>query len=166
MREVDIASLNYLKLFDIAERFSGESKYINLGDYGTYLDFKPYIMKKTFASIASEFFSWHTSDEDRVREVWNMVTQLDTYYAETKEPPRLPLETLLLGGGNCEDMTIQTASTLKAMGPNWKVELVYMDSNNPTEINKPNHFTVHVDAGEYQTFVESPTKKQCAHGQK
>jgi len=155
MREVDISDLNYLRLYDIANKFSKGSKYVQLSSQGSYLDFRPYIMANTFEPIALKFFSRHSDDESKVREVWNMVTQLNTYCKDVTETPRLPLETLLLGGGDCEDLAILTASMLKAMPAEWKVSLVYMDSDNPTSMNKVNHVTVHVDTGEYKTFVES-----------
>lgn len=155
MREMDIADLEYLKLYDIANRFSTGSKYVQLKEYGNCLDFRPYIMEDIFEPIASEFFSRHPDDESKIREVWNMVTQLNTYCGETMETPRLPLETLLLGGGDCEDLAILTASILKAMPADWDVKLVYMDGDNPTNINDVNHVTVYVDTGKYKTFVES-----------
>ncbi len=154
MREMDISELNYLKLYDVTNRFSTGSKYVQLRGHRA-LDFRPYIMESIFEPIASEFFSRHLDDESKIREVWNMVTQLNTYCEEITETPRLPLETLLLGGGDCEDLAILTTSILKAMPAEWKVSLVYMDSDNPTNINELNHITVYVDTGEYKTFVES-----------
>jgi len=112
-------------------------------------------MEGIFEPIALKFFSRHSDDESRVREVWNMVTQLNTYCEEAMETPLLPLETLLLGGGDCEDLAILTASILKAMPADWNVSLVYMDADNPTSVNKLNHVTVYVDTGKYKTFVES-----------
>jgi len=162
MREVDISDLNYLGLHDIANRFSTGSKYVRLKGQGSHLDFRPYIMEDVFEPIASEFFSRHPDDESKVREVWNMVTQLNTYCEEIANTPRLPLETLLLGGGDCEDLAILTASILKAMPAEWDVSLVYMDADNPTNINKVNHVTVHVDTGKYKTFVES-TQGEIMH---
>jgi hypothetical protein len=155
MRALDLSALNYLGLNDVANRFKGGSKYVQLEGQGTYIDCRPYIKEDNFELIASELFSLHTNDESRVREVWNMVTQLNTYSQEMTETPRLPLETLLFGGGDCDDLAILTASILKAMSPEWKVSLVYMDSDNATSLNKVNHVTVHVDTGEYETFVES-----------
>jgi len=155
MREQSISGLEYLGWQEVADRFETGSKYIELRGQGPYLDYRPYIKEDNFALVASELFSLHSDDESRVREVWNMVTQLDIYCADITETPRLPLETLLLGGGDCEDMAILTASILKAMSPEWSIRLVYMDLGNPTDINKVDHVTVHVDTGTYQTFVES-----------
>ncbi len=154
MREMDISTLNYLGWHDIANRFTTDSKYVQLRGRRA-LDFRPYIMEDAFEPIASEFFARHPDDESKIREVWNMVTQLNKYSTEITETPRLPLETLLLGGGDCEDLAILTASILKAMPAEWDVSLVYMDGDNPTNINELNHVTVYVDTGRYKTFVES-----------
>ena len=155
MREQSISDLEYLGWHEVADRFETGSKYVELRDQGPCLDYRPYIKEDNFTLIASELFSWHSDDESRVREVWNMVTQLDTYCAEITETPRLPLETLLFGGGDCEDLAILTASILKAMSPEWNVSLVYMDMDNPTDINEVNHVTIYVDTVRYKTFVES-----------
>jgi FtsZ-binding cell division protein ZapB len=155
MREINVSDLNYLGLHDIANRFTKGSKYIQLSGQGRFLDFRPYVIKEPFEPLASDFFSRHSDDESKIKEVWNMVTQLDTYSKEITETPRLPLETLLLGGGDCEDLAILTASILKAMSPEWDVSLVYMDADNPAKFSKLNHVTVFVDTGKYKTFVES-----------
>jgi len=159
MRKMDISELNYLKLYDIANKFTEGSKYVQLTGQGSSLDYRPYIMENIFEPLASKFFSRHPDDEIKIREVWNMVTQLNTYCEDITETPRLPLETLLLGGGDCEDLAILTASILKAMPAEWKVSLVYMDSDNPTNFNELNHVTVHVDTGRYKTFVESTSRE-------
>jgi len=155
MRKIDIPTLEYLGLRDIANRFPTGSKYVQMKEQGRCLDYTPYVMEGYFKTIASEFFSRHYDDESKIREVWNMVTQLNAYSKEITETPRLPLETLLLGGGDCEDLAILTASILKAMPAEWDISLVYMDLDNPMEINEVNHVTVYVDTGEYRTFVES-----------
>jgi len=158
MRGLDISELNQLGLSSISQRFNNGSKYVNLGGRFRSLDFRPYISKENFPNLASGFFSRHADDESRIKEVWNMVTQLCPYTGEMKETPRLPLETLLFGGGDCEDLAILTASILKAMSPDWTVQLVYMDGDNPTSIQTMNHVTVFVDTGKSKTFVESTQK--------
>jgi len=158
MRGLDISQLNQLGLSSISQKFNNGSKYVNLGGRFRSLDFRPYISKDNFQSSASEFFSRHTDDESRIKEVWNMVTQLCPYTGEMKETPRLPLETLLFGGGDCEDLAILTASILRAMSPDWTVQLVYMDGDNPEKVQNLNHISVFVDTGKYKTFVESTQK--------
>lgn len=158
MRRIGISELNQLGLSSIAQRFVNGTKYIDLGGEFTSIDCRPYISKENFLNSASSFYSKHTDDESRIKEVWNMVTQLCPYTRELKETPRLPLETLLFGGGDCEDLAILTAGILKAMSSNWTVELVYMDADNPTSCKTINHVSVFVDTGTYKTFVESTQK--------
>lgn len=158
MRNLSISDLNRLGLSDVTQRFINGKKYVNLGGEFTFLDFRPYILKDNFLNSATNFYSRHTDDESRIKEVWNMVTQLCPYTGEMKETPRLPLETLLFGGGDCEDLAILTASILKAMSSDWTVQLVYMDSDSPTSYRTINHVSVFVDTGEYKTFVESTQK--------
>ncbi len=155
MRELEIADLNELGLGDIAQRFKKKSKYINLDDDFRRIDCRPYIVKENFLNWAPAFYFKHTDDESRIMEVWNMVTQLCPYTGELEETPRLPLETLLFGGGDCEDLAILTASILKGMSPGWDVKLVYMDADNPSDYVNINHISVFVDTGDFNTFVES-----------
>jgi len=158
MRNLQISDMNRLGLTDIAKRFVNGSKYVNLGGKSTSIDLRPYIFKDNFFKITPDLYSRYSDDETRIKEVWNMVTQLCPYTGELKETPRLPLETLLFGGGDCEDVAILTASILKAMSANWTVELVYMDSDNPASYKTINHVSVFVDTGTYKTFVESTQK--------
>jgi len=158
MRNLQISDMNRLGLTDIAKRFINGSKYVNLGGKFTSIDLRPYIVQDNFLNVASNFYSRHADDESRINEVWNMVTQLCPYVGELKETPRLPLETLLFGGGDCEDVAVLTASILKAMSSSWTVQLVYMDLDNPTSLKTMNHITVFVDTGTYKTFVESTGK--------
>ena len=154
MRKLTITEMNRLGLTDITKRFYNGSKYVNLGGKSS-IDLRPYIIKDNFLNVASHFYSRHTDDESRIREVWNMITQLCPYVGELKDTPRLPLETLLFGGGDCEDVAVLTLSILRAMSSSWTVQLVYMDSNNLTDFQNLNHVTVFVDTGTYKTFVES-----------
>jgi hypothetical protein len=158
MRGLDISELNRLGLSSIAQRFTNKSKYVKLGGKFTCIDCRPYIVKENFQNWAPAFYSKHIDDESRIKEVWNMVTQLCPYAGELKETPRLPLETLLFGGGDCEDLAILTASILKGMSSDWTVQLVYMDSDSPSNCKTINHVSVFVDTGKCKTFVESTQK--------
>lgn len=155
MRNLEISQLNLLGLNSIAQRFTNGSKSLSLGGRFACVDLRPYIVKENFVNIASAMYSRHSDDESRIKEVWNMVTQVCSYVGELKDTPRLPLETLLFGGGDCEDVAVLTASILKAMSSSWSVQLVYMDADNPTSFQTMNHVTVFVDTGTFKTFVES-----------
>jgi len=157
MRNLTITDMNRLGLTDITKKFNNGSKYITLGGKSS-VDLRPYILKDNFLNVSSHLYSRHTDDENRIREVWNMVTQLCPYVGELKDTPRLPLETLLYGGGDCEDVAVLTASILKAMSSSWTVQLVYMDSNHPTDFQNLNHVAVFVDTGTYKTYIESTQK--------
>ncbi len=157
MREWSISELKQFGYPNLAQRFIDGEKYVKLG--GRYaIDCRPYIQTAHLQTIAKDFYSRHSDDESRIKETWNMVTQLCSYAGELKETPRLPFETLSFGGGDCEDLAILTVSILKAMSPDWGVQLVYMDLENPTSYKTINHVTVFADTGEYKTFVESSGK--------
>lgn len=50
------------------------------------------------------------------------------------------------------------ASMLNAADPNWKVQLVYLDLDNPNNPKKINHLIVYVDTGTYKTYIETTSK--------
>ena len=159
MRNLQISDMNRLGLTDISKRFINGSKYVSLGGKSTSIDLRPYISKDNFVNLAPKLYAENADDESRIKEVWNLVTQLSTYVGELKDTPRLPLETLLFGGGDCEDVAVLTASVLKAMSSSWTIQLVYMDSDNPSSYTNINHVAVFVDTGTYKTFVESTEKE-------
>jgi hypothetical protein len=170
MRSYSIPEMNQEGLTILSKRFSNGSKNLDLGGKFSVLDCEPYVQPENFKNIADDLYSSYPDDASRIKEVWNMVTQLCPYTDEkTAFTPRLPLETLLFGGGDCKDLAILTASILKEMSPSWKVEFVYMDSDNPSSLKTPNHVLVFVDTGTYKTFVESTEKEimnpyQNVHG--
>lgn len=156
MRELTIPEMNQEGLTMLSQRFTNGSKTIELGGQFTCLDCRPYVQPENFRLIADNINSSYTDDASKIKEVWNMVTQLCPYTNETTQfTPRLPLETLLFGGGDCKDLAILTASILREVSPSWTIQFVYMDSNNPTSYQALNHVTVFVDTGNYKTFVES-----------
>ncbi len=156
MRGMTIPEMNQEGLTTISQRFTNGSKHVNINGQFTCLDCIPYVEPENFKPIADDINSNYPDDASRIKEVWNMVTQLCPYTSETTAfTPRLPFETLLFGGGDCKDLAILTASILREMSPTWKIEFVYMDSNNPTSDNTINHVSVFVDTGTFKTFVES-----------
>jgi hypothetical protein len=160
MREMTVPQMEYLDLHDLADRFEGGTKYRELGSHGNYYQLEPFIVPENFGLISEHIYNKYDSDRKRVREVWNVVTQINTYSPELEETPRMPLETLLAGGGDCEDTAILAASMLEAMPADWDVQLVYMDSNNPQDPENINHALIYVDTGEYQTFMETTSNHQ------
>jgi len=62
-------------------------------------------------------YNRHQTDQGRIRAAWNFVTRLNDYVGEIEETPRFLLETLLMGGGDCEDSAILLGSSLYSMAP-------------------------------------------------
>ena len=142
-----------------------ELKYINLEDNKTgkihkVVDFRPFVVENNFRDVITDLYhELGNDDQALVHEVWYIVTQLTTYSQEVEETPRFPLETMIGGGGDCEDMAILIASMLKAAPANYVVKLVCMDSDNPTDPKEPNHVTVWVETPSgYKTFVDGTSK--------
>ncbi|MEM3389433.1 MAG: hypothetical protein QXQ64_02505 [Candidatus Bathyarchaeia archaeon] len=130
------------------------------GEKFRVIDFRPFVLKENFVKVMSNLYrSLGNDDVAFVREVWFIVTQLTAYSSENKETPRYPLETLVGGGGDCEDMAILIASMLKAAPVNYNVSLVYMDSSNPLNPVNINHVLVWVETPSgYKTFVDGTSK--------
>ena len=136
-------------------------QYVDLRDNQTgeiyhVMDFRPFIIENNFENVIPDLYhELGNNDEAFVHEVWYVVTQLTTYHSEMEETPRFPLETMIGGGGDCEDMAILIASMLKAAPANYAVKLVYMDADNPTNPKSVNHITVWVETPSgYKTFVD------------
>jgi cell division protein FtsB len=162
MRQLSVSQMEYLGFNGIASKFKDDTKYQQLGDYGRYYQLAPFVVESNFETISSDIYGRYNTDERRVREVWNFVTQINTYSTEIEETPRLPLETLLLGGGDCEDTAILAASMLEAMPTDWDVQLVYMDADRPQDPQNIDHVMVYVDTGEYRTFIETTSNEQMS----
>ncbi len=140
-------------------------QYITLTDNETgenhlVMDFRPFVVENNFAVVTTDLYhELGRDDEALVYEIWYIVTQLTAYSSEIEETPRYPLETLLGGGGDCEDMAILIASMLKGAPANYTVKFVYMDANNPTNPQEINHALLWVETPSgYKTFVDGTSK--------
>lgn len=122
------------------------------------LDLRPFVGINYLSPIISNLYSQSSSDDAFIREVWNIVAQLTTYSSELEDTPRYSLETLLAGGGDCEDTAILFASMLDAAPIDWSIELVYMDMDNPTNPLTMNHVIVYIDTGDQSYLVETTSK--------
>lgn len=160
MRELSLREMERLGFTSIASRFEGGSKYQRLGEFGRYYQYRPFVRPTQFRSISEAIYDRHETDARRVRAAWHYTSQIHVYSRDIQETPRLPMETLLLGGGDCEDTAILAASILDAMPTDWKVQLVYMDADNPQDPQTINHVLVYVDTGEYQTYIETTSNQQ------
>ena len=75
------------------------------------------------------------SDEDFLFEVWYVVDQLTEYAVDESyfTEGRFGIETLIRGGGDCEDLTILIADIIRSTKytRNWEIALIILDSDNP-----------------------------------
>ncbi len=120
----------------------------------TIVDFRPYVRTDGFSKVVPNFYRESTDEMVFAREMFNMVSQLTVYSKDIGEVARWPVETLTEAGGDCEDLVILFASLLKAAPYPYKLSLVYMDSDNPTNPQRPNHVIVRVEAANWRVFVE------------
>jgi hypothetical protein len=118
-------------------------------DYRTFVDASP------FRTVVPDLYYSSANDDAFIDEIWHIATQLTTYSEEIQDTPRYPLETLLAGGGDCEDTAILVASMIEAAPVNWDVNLVYMDLYNPGHRQTVNHLIVHVNTGADDYFIET-----------
>jgi len=140
IREFSYSELEYFG-WNVFE-FDGHSKYQQLGEFGAYYQLNPFVVSSNFTPLAEDFYNRNQTDLERIRECWNFVTQLNDYIADIGETPRFPLETLLLGGGDCEDSAILLGSMLHAMPADFNPKFWYIDIDNPTEPQNINHVIV------------------------
>ena len=155
MRSLDFAQLSYLGWTEVIGRFEGNSKFKTLGEFGTFYQLNPFVVIDNFTTLAADVYERHSDDTDRIREIWNFVTQLNTYSCDEEEEPRMPMETQLLGGGDCEDTAILAGSMLAAMPTPWRVQFVHTDYDNPADPQKIDHVIIAVEFDEGQEFVET-----------
>lgn len=115
---------------------------------------------KSFENVIDEIYDNSQSDGDFLYEVWYLVSQMTIYSTELEETPRYALETFSRGAGDCEDTAILIADMLRSSkyARDWKIQLVYFDSDNPTEPQGVNHVAIYVDTGNMATFIESTAK--------
>ena len=100
---------------------------------------------------------YYSSPDDYtfIREVWKVVAQFTAYKSEIQDTPRFPVETLLSGGGDCEDHAILFASMILASPAPWVVEFTYMDGYHPTQPQTLNHVIVQVMTQNREYLVEA-----------
>lgn len=143
---------------------SDEMRNLNLDNNSTeetykVVDFRPFVDSSSFTEVMPSLYQSSSSDAQFLYEVWNIIGQLSQYTAEIEETPRFPLETLLAGGGDCEDTSILFASMVRAAGRPWSIELVYMDLDYPDQPQSVNHVIVSVDTGNEQFLVETTSNQ-------
>lgn len=161
--EVPFENLEYSLQMGIRKRqgsFPERAPQVNLnntfnGDTYTFWDYRAFVDPGPFERVMGLLYAESASDYDFIYETWNIVSQLMSYSPDIGDTPRYPMETFLAGGGDCEDTSILFASMIKAAPVDWKVKLVYMDSDNPLEPQDVDHLMVEVNTGTQSYLVET-----------
>jgi len=118
-----------------------------------------FVEPEFFSKAISRITDGNTAG-DFVQEVFNLRVQLTVYSKEITETPQWSGETMTLGTGDCEDFAILMGSLLMAGNEyaryGMTVQMVYMDTNNPTNPQTVNHVLLYVTYGdESKEFVDS-----------
>ena len=124
------------------------------GDISTMLDYRPYVHPDEFSGVIPSLYQQGRGGREFVQEAYNLVSQLTVYSEDIGEVPRWPIETLTEGRGDCEDLTILLASLLKAAPHPYKLSMVYIDTDNPTEPQYPDHVIIAVEDDDWRVFIE------------
>lgn len=122
-------------------------------------DFSDFVNPSTFRNVVPPLYAKSSSSYEFIYRIWYMIGQLANYGSEDLETPRYSLETLLAGGGDCEDLSILFASLIKAAPVDWYVDLVYVDSDNINNPQTPDHVVVYINTGQ-ETFIVETTNDQ------
>lgn len=125
----------------------------------TVVDFRPYVRTDGFNEVILSLYRQCADEEVFAREVFYLVSQLTVYSGDIGEVARWPVETLTEGGGDCEDLSILFASLLKAAPYPYKLSLVYLDADNPTDPQRPNHVIVRVETDDWAVFAECTSEQ-------
>lgn len=122
------------------------------------VDDRDFIDATPFTNLMADLYAASPNDYAFLNEVWNIVAQLTAYTSEIQETPRFPMETLLSGGGDCEDHAILFASMILAAPTSWEVKFIYMDGEHPNQPQTMNHVIVQVVTSGGPYLVEATSK--------
>lgn len=119
------------------------------GMSGTALDLSHYVNSAPFIEMMSDLYSISPDNISLMRDAWYFVNQLDIGNKELdkEDTPQYPLNTLVQGHGDNDDLAILLASLLLAApeDANWDVSFLYMDIQYPKDRHAPNHVLVRVN---------------------
>ena len=124
-----------------------------IGEFSDYVE-------TSFTNVIDDVYENSSSDSNFIYEIWYIVSQLTTYSSDIGEHPRYALETLTRGGGDCEDTAILMADMIKSSKhtKNWNIQMVYFDSENPTNPHQVNHVAITVNTGKILDIFETTAK--------
>ncbi len=117
--------------------------------------FSLFLEPEIFTNVIPDLYQRSSNPFDFIYRIWYMIGQLSNYASEDIETPRYPLETLLAGGGDCEDLSILFASLIQAAPVDWYVDLVYVDSENINDPQTSDHVVVYIDTWQGTYVVET-----------
>lgn len=163
IRTLTHSQLEYLGWDDFG--FRDGNKYTRLGDFGSYYQLNPFVVPSNFTPLSENLYNRHSTNLERIRAAWNFTTQLNDYVSEIEETPRFPLETLLMGGGDCEDSAILLGSLLYSMPADWVVSFWYIDIDNPTDPENINHVILSVETEQGATLIETTSDRMRPYDQ-
>ena len=128
----------------------------NTNEKYSVMDFRPFV-QESFGHTIDDIYDNARNDSDFIWEVWFIVSQLTIYSTDIEDDPRYAIETLTRGGGDCEDLVILILDMIKSSSytKNWKFELWYIDSKNPTNPQDANHLIAVINNGQYDHFIEA-----------
>jgi hypothetical protein len=131
----------------------------NTGQTITVGDFRPYVLT-SFSNVIDNVYDNLENPDYFVYEIWYMMSKLTIYSFDIGENPRFALETLVRGGGDCEDTVILIADMIRSSShtKDWKLQLVYFDSDNPTNPQQINHVALLIDDGNQRYIIETTAK--------
>jgi hypothetical protein len=144
-----------------------EKKVINLRtDNGALLaiqDDTQYIQPASFSQLSSYIYEKVGHDDEKfLYDVWDIVSHSADYSVE-QDPfaVKPPLQTLLESKGDCEDLTILTASIISSLpeAKDWDLKLVYFNASDAMHANSVNHVALFASTGKLSTYIETTASK-------
>ncbi len=129
------------------------------GTMETLRDYRQFV-EPDFKNVIDQVYNNAGSDDQFLFEIWYVVSKMTTYSQDITETNLWPLETFSRGGGDCKDTSILIASMIRSSEhtKNWKVQLVYLDLDNPNSPKDINHMVVEVNTGHSHYVIESTAK--------
>jgi hypothetical protein len=123
-------------------------------------DFRPFV-GTNFSNVIDDVYDNLENHDNFVLEILYMVSTLTIYSLDIGEDPRFAIETLVRGEGDCEDTVILFADMIRSSShtKDWKLQLVYFDSDNPTNPQQINHVALLIDDGNQKPYIIETTAK-------
>ena len=152
-----------LKVYSDKKSLTQKPVYLNLdGQKITSIGLDGFVNGGTFGCCIDDIYDNSNSNSDFIFEVWYIVSQMTIYDLDVNRESegRFALETLVRGGGDCEDLVILIAEMLKSSShtKDWDIQYVYMDSENHLDPQTVNHVILYVNDGTYNYYIEATGK--------